>query len=36
VLVKKEIVCKEICTTKCVVEEHRVPCQPCDCGPYGK
>src|SRR5262245_15031952 len=30
VLVKKEIVCKEICTTKCVVEEHRVPCQPCD------
>lgn len=30
VLVKKEIVCKEICTTKCVVEEHveRVPCQP--------
>jgi hypothetical protein len=31
VLVKKEIVCKEICTTKCVVEEHveRVPCQPC-------
>lgn len=30
VLVKKEIVCKEICTTKCVVEEHKVPCQPCD------
>jgi hypothetical protein len=31
VLVKKEIVCKEICTTKCVVQEHveRVPCQPC-------
>jgi len=31
VLVKKEIVCKEICTTKCVVEEHveRVPCQVC-------
>jgi hypothetical protein len=30
VLVKKEVVCKEICTTKCVVEEHvcRVPCQP--------
>jgi hypothetical protein len=30
VLVKKEIVCKEICTTKCVVQEHveRVPCQP--------
>lgn len=33
VLVKKEIVCKEICTSKCVVEEHRVPCQPCNtCG----
>jgi hypothetical protein len=30
VLVKKEIVCKEICTSKCVVEEHRMPCQPCD------
>jgi hypothetical protein len=31
VMVKKEIVCKEICTTKCVVQEHveRVPCQPC-------
>ena len=29
VLVKKEIVCKEICTSKCVVEEHRTPCQPC-------
>jgi len=31
VLVKKEVVCKEICTSKCVVEEHveRVPCQPC-------
>ena len=30
VLVKKEVVCKEICTTKCVVQEHveRVPCQP--------
>jgi len=30
VLVKKEIVCGEICTSKCVVEEHveRVPCQP--------
>jgi hypothetical protein len=30
VLVKKEVVCKEICTTKCVVEQHvqRVPCQP--------
>ena len=27
VLVKKEAVCKEICTTKCVVEE--VPCQKC-------
>jgi len=22
VLVKKEVVCKEICTTKCVVQEH--------------
>jgi hypothetical protein len=32
VLVQKEIVCKEICTTKCVVEERRVPCQPCECG----
>ena len=30
VLVKKEIVCKEICTTKCVIEEHRVPCQVCE------
>jgi hypothetical protein len=30
VLVKKEVVCKEICTTKCVVQEHRVPCQPCE------
>jgi len=32
VLVKKEIVCKEICTSKCVVEEHvqRVPCQICE------
>jgi hypothetical protein len=31
VLVKKEIVCKEICTSKCVVEEHvsRVPCPVC-------
>jgi hypothetical protein len=31
VLVKKEIVCKEICTTKCVVQEHveRVPCVSC-------
>lgn len=31
VLVKKEVVCKEICTTKCVVEEHveRVACQVC-------
>jgi hypothetical protein len=30
VLVKKEIVCGEICTSKCVVEEHveRMPCQP--------
>lgn len=31
VLVKKEIVCKEICTSKCVIEEHRVP--RCTCGP---
>ena len=31
VLVKKEVVCKEICTSKCVIEEHRVPC--CVCGP---
>jgi hypothetical protein len=31
VLVKKEIVCGEIFTTKCVVAEHveRVPCQAC-------
>jgi hypothetical protein len=31
VMVKKEEVCREICTTKCVVEEHvtRVPCVPC-------
>jgi hypothetical protein len=36
VLVKKEIVCQEICTTKCVVQEHveRVPCQVCP--PAGK
>jgi hypothetical protein len=27
VLVKKEIVCREICTSKCVVEEHVEPCQ---------
>jgi hypothetical protein len=31
VLVKKEVVCKEICTSKCVIEEHKVPCQPCEC-----
>jgi hypothetical protein len=30
VLVKKEVVCKEICTTKCVIEEHNIPCQPCN------
>lgn len=39
VLVKKEIVGKEICTTKCVVQEHveRVPCQPCaPCAPSCK
>src|SRR5262249_2239881 len=39
VLVKKEVVCDEICITKCVVQEHveRVPCQPCQppCG-YSK
>lgn len=29
VLVKKEIVCGEVCTTKCVVEEHRQPCAAC-------
>src|SRR5438046_2447173 len=31
VLIKKEIVCKEICTSKCVVQEHveRVPCKVC-------
>jgi hypothetical protein len=34
VLVKKEIICREICTTKCVVETHRVPCPPCPpCNP---
>ena len=35
VLLKKEIVCEEICTTKCVIEEfvERVPCRVCcpDC-----
>ena len=39
VMVKKEVVCKEICTTKCVVQEHveRVPCQPCQtCAPACK
>jgi hypothetical protein len=31
VLVKKEIVCEEVCGTKCVVEEfvERVPCRVC-------
>jgi hypothetical protein len=31
VMTKKEVVCKEICTTKCVVQEHveRVPCPAC-------
>jgi hypothetical protein len=29
VLVKKEVVCGEVCTTKCVVEEHRQPCPAC-------
>jgi hypothetical protein len=30
VLVKKEVICGEICTSKCVVQEHihSVPCQP--------
>lgn len=36
VLVKKEIVCGEICTSKCVVQEHveQVPCRVCapSCG----
>ncbi len=40
VLLKKEIVCEEICTTKCVVEEfvERVPCRVCcpDCPNCGK
>jgi hypothetical protein len=36
VLVKKEVVCKEICTTKCVVEEHRVPCPGQACQTCGK
>ncbi len=40
VLLKKEIVCEEICTTKCVVEEfvERVPCRVCcpDCPSCGK
>jgi hypothetical protein len=35
VLMKKEIVCDEICTTRCVVEEfvERIPCRVCcsDC-----
>jgi hypothetical protein len=35
VLLKKEIVCEEVCTTKCVIEEfvERVPCRVCcpDC-----
>ena len=40
VLLKKEIVCEEICITKCVVEEfvERVPCRVCcpDCPSCGK
>jgi hypothetical protein len=30
VLVKKEVICGEICTSQCVVEQHieRVPCAP--------
>jgi hypothetical protein len=34
VLVKKEVICGEICTTKCVPQEHHVPCQTCP--PCGK
>ena len=36
VLLKKEIVCKEICGTKCVIEEvvERVPCRVCKPCPY--
>lgn len=32
VLIKKEIVCGEVCGTKCVIEEfvQRVPCRVCD------
>jgi len=35
VLVKKEIVCQEICTSKCIIEEYieRVPCKVCAPGP---
>jgi hypothetical protein len=31
VLLKKEVVCEEICTTKCIVEElvEKVPCREC-------
>jgi hypothetical protein len=28
VLVKKEVVCREVCTTKCVVQEHAHACPP--------
>ena len=30
VLVKREVVCEEVCTTKCVVQQHiqHVPCAP--------
>jgi len=36
VLLKKEIVCKEICGTKCVIEEvvERVPCRVCKPCPH--
>ena len=40
VLMKKEIVCEEICAPKCVIEEYveRVPCRVCcpDCPSCGK
>lgn len=36
VLLKKEVVCKEICTTKCVIEEYveRVPVRVCRACPH--
>ena len=40
VLMKKEVVCEEICAPKCVIEEYveRVPCRVCcpDCPSCGK